>query len=243
MIGWIKIHRDLASHWLSQDMEKLGRWVDLLLLANHTDSKVLIGGTLIELKRGQIAVSLSFLADRWKTSKRTVLNFLQLLELDKMCTRKSNRKVTILTICNYDSYQMRDNKGVTDKVTDKYPIGNRQVTETKNVEECKRIYNTTTAHTHTHEESYIEQYKQEARWQDVAQILHQPISECETLFERWVLEYQHNGEVHQNFGDFKKHFIQWARVAIAKEKKNGNNRETNSKRGRADVPDEVSLNF
>lgn len=246
MAGWIKIHRDLAKHWLSQDMERLGRWIDLLLLANHADGKVLIGETLVELKRGQLIASLSFLAERWKVSKRTVHKFLLLLESESMCIRCSNRKVTILTICNYDSYQERESGGVTDKVTDKYPIGNRLVSETKNEEECKEYYNTNTARTHTHEEQdYINQYLREGLWSDVAMILHKKIPECQELFNRWVVEYQHNGDRHQDYSDFKRHFIQWSRLAINKEKSenNGNYREPNSKRGRADVPENISLSF
>ena len=144
--GWIKIHREIREHWLAQDMEKLGRWIDLLLLANFEDGKVLSGDTLVELKRGQLVASLEFLAKRWNTSKRTVLRFLQLLESDQMLHRSAHRKVTILTICNYDSYQVSEKQSVTDSCTDRYPIGNRLVTEEKKKQEEKEINNTNTAH-------------------------------------------------------------------------------------------------
>lgn len=145
-LGWIKIHREIREHWLAQDMEKLGRWIDLLLLANFEDGKVLSGDTLVELKRGQLVASLEFLAKRWNTSKRTVLRFLQLLESDQMLHRSAHRKVTILTICNYDSYQVSEKQEVTDSCTDRYPIGNRLVTEEKKKQEEKEINNTNTAH-------------------------------------------------------------------------------------------------
>lgn len=141
MAGWIKIHRDIASHWIFQDAEKFKWWIDLLLAASHEDVKTLVGGRLIEVKRGQLIASLEYLAKRWSVSKRTVLKFMQLLESDGMCNRCSNRKVTIVTICNYDSYQAKEEVEVTDVVTDKYPIGNRLVTENKNAEECKEINN------------------------------------------------------------------------------------------------------
>lgn len=146
MAGWIKIHRDIAKHWIFQDAEKFKWWIDLLLTASHEDNKYLMGDRLVEVKRGQQIISLSFLADRWDTSKRTVLKFLTLLESDGMCNRCTHQKVTILTICNYESYQESDTPKVTDVVTDEYPIGNRLVTELKNVEECKRNNNTYSAH-------------------------------------------------------------------------------------------------
>lgn len=87
MSGWIKIHRSLLRHWIAQDTEKLGRWIDLLLLANYEDNKVLVGEHLVDLKRGQLIASLAFLAGRWNTSKSTVLRFLDLLESETMVKR------------------------------------------------------------------------------------------------------------------------------------------------------------
>ena len=234
MAGWIKIHRDIATHWIFQDAEKFKWWIDLLLMASFEDNKALVGDRLVEVKRGQQIISLSFLASRWDTSKRTVLKFLTLLESDGMCNRCTHQKVTILTICNYESYQEVETPKVTDEVTDKYPIGNRLVTELKNVEECKEIYNTPTAHTYTHtrEQDFINQYRKEGRWADACLILHlKSIEECEHLFDRWILEYQHKGQTHQDYTDFKGHFIQWARITIQKEKNNGNSIKQDKRRG------------
>ena len=85
--GWIKIHRELGKHWLAQDMEKLGRWIDLLLLANYEDGKVLVGDSLVTIKRGQMVMSFSFLAKRWDCSKSTACKFIELLESDGMVER------------------------------------------------------------------------------------------------------------------------------------------------------------
>ena len=148
MAGWIKIYRDLQDHWLAQDMEKLGRWTSLLLMAAHEDKKTLVGNQLIELKRGQLIASNSFLAERWNTSERTVLRFLDLLESDSMLHRCAHRKVTIITICNYDSYQEKRKGKVTNTCTDDAPMAHQSVSENKNVEEDKEIYNTNSARTH-----------------------------------------------------------------------------------------------
>ena len=148
MAGWIKIYRDLQDHWLAQDMEKLGRWTSLLLMAAHEDKKTLVGNQLIELKRGQLIASNSFLAERWNTSERTVLRFLDLLESDSMLHRCTHRKVTIITICNYDSYQEKRKGKVTNTCTDDAPMAHQSVSENKNVEENKEIYNTNSARTH-----------------------------------------------------------------------------------------------
>lgn len=137
MSGWIKIYREIAQHWIYQDAEKFKWWIDLLFMAAHEDYKTLINGNLISLKRGQLSVSLSFLASRWGRSKEKVLNFLKLLESDNMITRNSDRKSTIITICNYESYQDVSEQSPTDV----RPISDQSPTEYKNVEECKEYIN------------------------------------------------------------------------------------------------------
>ena len=247
MGGWIKIHRDIATHWIFQDECKFKWWIDLLLMASYEDNKQLIGDRLIEVKRGQMIVSLSFLSKRWGKAKGTVLKFLELLESDHMIDRHTDRKVTILTICKYESYQEAEKQLLTDVVNDNLPMSDRCLTELKNVEECKEIYISSTTPAHTCEEEFIRRYREEGMWADVALILHKKIAECEILFDRWIVEFQHNGEKHSDYSDFKKHFINWARITISKESKlsasNGNNSPDNSRRGRADVPKDISVDF
>lgn len=139
MSGWIKIYREIAQHWIFQDAEKFKWWIDLLFMAAHEDYKTLINGNLVCLKRGQLSVSLSFLANKWGRSKEKVLNFLKLLESDNMITRNSDRKSTTITICNYESYQDVPEQTPTTEPTDVRPISDQSPTEYKNVEECKEI--------------------------------------------------------------------------------------------------------
>lgn len=141
MSGWIKIYREIAQHWIFQDAEKFKWWIDLLFMAAHEDYKTLINGNLVCLKRGQLSVSLSFLAKKWGRSKEKILNFLKLLESDNMITRNSDRKSTTITICNYESYQDVPEQTPTTEPTDDRPISDQSPTEYKNVEECKEHIN------------------------------------------------------------------------------------------------------
>ena len=234
MAGWIKIYRELADHWLAQHPEKLGWWVLLLLKVAHEDKKVLVGNQMIELKRGQIIASLTYLADLWQTSKRTAERFVELLEKEQMLSRCVSRKVSIITICNYESYQEKKRGKRADECADDAPIGIQSVSEIKNIKEDKEIYNTPTAHTCTceSEQDLINRYRAEGMWADACLILHlKSIADCQQLFDRWITEYQHNGDTHQSYSDFKKHFIQWARITIQKEKNNGSNSQSNQRRG------------
>lgn len=234
MAGWIKVYRELADHWLAQHPEKLGWWVLLLLKVAHEDKKVLVGNQLVELKRGQIIASLTFLAELWQTSKSSAERFVSLLEKEEMLRRCMNRKTSIITICNYESYQEKKGAKRDNKRDDAETMLRRCWEENKENKEDKEIYNTPTAHTctHTREQDFINQYRKEGRWPETCLILHlKSIEECESLFDRWILEYQHKGQTHQDYTDFKSHFIQWARITIQKEKSNGNNNRQDKRRG------------
>ena len=110
MAGWIKISREIASHWLWQDAERLKWWLDLLFLAAWEDKQVLHDSHLFVLRRGQIIASISFLSERWGKSHPTIIKFLKLLEGEDMIKRSTiYRQTSILTICNYEKYQCNDN--------------------------------------------------------------------------------------------------------------------------------------
>lgn len=103
--GWISIHRQIQSHWIWQDANKLKWWLDILLMVNNDDAKCPIGNELFICKRGESLLSIQSWATRWHVSKDCARNFLVLLERDKMIIRVNIGKTTRLTVCNYDSYQ------------------------------------------------------------------------------------------------------------------------------------------
>jgi len=129
MIGWIKISRDISNHWIWKDDTKLKWWLDMLITVNFKDSKTLMGNQLIECKRGQSTMSLQHWATRWKVDKNKVRNFFVLLEKDGMILHENLSKTTRITICNYDTYQSKENDTKTQSKrnrnaieTQSYPI-------------------------------------------------------------------------------------------------------------------------
>lgn len=68
MIGWIKLHRKIQDHWIYQEKRKFSRyeaWLDLLMLANHKDNKVLLGNELLLVEKGSFITSELKLMERW----------------------------------------------------------------------------------------------------------------------------------------------------------------------------------
>ncbi len=106
--GWFIIARSLLEHWIWLDKEPFCRraaWIDLIALANHTDSKQMIRGKVIETKRGEVNRSIRWLAERWHWSRSKVERFLKLLEKEGMLSHETRQNETVLTICNYCDWQ------------------------------------------------------------------------------------------------------------------------------------------
>jgi hypothetical protein len=104
--GYICLHRSLMKHWLFQDAEYTYAWIDLLMSAQWQDEskKRLIGGKLVETKRGEYAASLRFLSRRWSFGVGKVRQLMVLLEDDTMIARRTTQGVTVISILNYSKY-------------------------------------------------------------------------------------------------------------------------------------------
>lgn len=108
MEGWVSIHRRIMKHWLYEEKRVFSRfeaWIDLVLLANYEDSKVMIDGQMKTVHRGQHLTSIRKLCERWRWSNTKVVAFLDLLEKEGMIVRESDNKKTLITLVNYEKYQ------------------------------------------------------------------------------------------------------------------------------------------
>lgn len=141
--GWNKIHRSIEEHWLwTCDVFSRGQaWIDLILLVNHKDNKVMVNGTLINVKRGQRITSLRKLSEKWKWSTKKVKHFLKQLKDDNMIDYESDNSKTIITIINYDKYQGKETPSIIENTSFDYIQGNTEETQRKhegNTEETQR---------------------------------------------------------------------------------------------------------
>jgi hypothetical protein len=122
--NYIPVSRKIFEHpfWCEDRVySRFEAWLDILQSARFEDAELLIGNRLITVKRGQLPVSLRYLAERWKWSKNKVDNFISLLIHARMATKETPKGTgqTILTVCNYDIYnvdfkkkgQQRDSRG------------------------------------------------------------------------------------------------------------------------------------
>ncbi|HCL03103.1 MAG TPA: hypothetical protein DHW61_11970 [Lachnoclostridium phytofermentans] len=105
--GWISLQRKIQDCWIWKEkpFSKGQAWIDMLLLANHSDNEFLLGNELMNVQRGSFITSEVKLSDRWGWSRTKVRAFLELLVNQKMIDKKSDNKKTTLTIVKYSDYQ------------------------------------------------------------------------------------------------------------------------------------------
>jgi hypothetical protein len=106
-MGFFTIDRELLTHdlWLEKPFSRGQAWVDLIGLANHCDTKLMVRGKSIEAKRGEVNRSFRWLADRWGWSRTKVNNFISFLEEQGMVSHETRQGETVLTLCNYCVWQ------------------------------------------------------------------------------------------------------------------------------------------
>ena len=132
--GWIKIHYKFLSWEWFQDDGMVRLFINLLLRANYQPKKW--KGMAIE--RGQLVTGRKQLCLETGLSEQTVRTCLQRLEDTGEIIRKSTNKFSIVTICNYDTYQYEDN-ATNQQSTNNQPTTNQQLTTTSEYKK-ERIY-------------------------------------------------------------------------------------------------------
>lgn len=143
--GWVSIHRQIQENWLWEDKPfSYGQaWVDLIMMANHTDKKVVLGKEIIKVKAGSFITSELKLMERWGWGKTRVRTFLDLLQKDEMIVKKVNRKRTTICIVNYSTFQdtQTTNKPLPNhKQTIAKPLPNTNNNENNDNNENNNIY-------------------------------------------------------------------------------------------------------
>ena len=112
MSGYIKIYRSVTRNqiWNDKPFSKGQAWIDLLLRANHKDSKVLINDTWIEIKPGETIWSIKDMAERWGWSRSKVGRFIDGLQTERMVNQKRTSKFTKISVVNWKKYQQDEHQ-------------------------------------------------------------------------------------------------------------------------------------
>ncbi|MGR0185519.1 hypothetical protein [Azospirillum aestuarii] len=107
MTGYYLMHRGWRDNPVFQDEPCSEReaWVWLIEEAAYQDRRQRVGKVIVSVKRGQLAVSTRFLAEAWQWSHSKARRFLERLEKEGMIGTDADTGVSVITICNYETYQ------------------------------------------------------------------------------------------------------------------------------------------
>lgn len=111
--GYLKLYRSAFNHWTWDEDRKFSKfeaWLFIIKEARFKDCTILDGFTMVDVNRGQLYVSVSFLARAWNWSKSQVQRFLEVLVQDGMITTEKHKisKQNIITVSNYEFYNGED---------------------------------------------------------------------------------------------------------------------------------------
>jgi hypothetical protein len=140
--GFIALSRGLPDHpivGLKGKFKPSEAWLWLLLEAAWKPRRVGFQagrhhGT-ISLERGQLSHSLRFIASKWGWSVKRTTTFLVALETDHMITTQTDTGQTLITICNYSTYQAAASSEETQTRTQRKRNGNKEEEGNKEIRE------------------------------------------------------------------------------------------------------------
>ncbi|MCK1577862.1 hypothetical protein [Bradyrhizobium sp. 174] len=108
--GYIKLYRSLFRHEFFRPAAFSEREAFTWMIAEAAwkPRQRRFGQFFVDLERGDLAASLRFLAETWDWSVGAVRGYLGRCEKEGMISTRSDKGVTVVTICNYDIYQGDD---------------------------------------------------------------------------------------------------------------------------------------
>ena len=140
--GWVKIHRKILDSRFGKNIEMLGFWAYLILVANHKENYFTPSG--IALGQGQIITGRKRISAETGLNESKVERLLKKLEIEHQIEQQKTTKYRIITITNWHLYQSSEQQ-VEQQANNKRTTSEQQVNtkqEHKNIrtKEYKNIY-------------------------------------------------------------------------------------------------------
>jgi hypothetical protein len=139
--GTFNVAREIFAHPLFASKEpfcRLKAWLWIISEAAWKGRTVTpMPGVAVTLDRGEMAVSLRYLASRFMWEKTRVERFLDRLESESMIVRRPGLGVTVLRVVNYDLYQATGPRQYRD--TDATASATQTATPTSDRSACEAV--------------------------------------------------------------------------------------------------------
>lgn len=114
--GWVKLHRSILDKDISCNLILCGIWTHLLVTAVYKNSQILWMGQQRTLVPGQCVFGIKELADKWGISRSVIQKWLHHLHNTHRIVLESCSRGTVVTICNWELYQLSDEEACSPRV-------------------------------------------------------------------------------------------------------------------------------
>lgn len=110
MNNYFLLNRSIFENelWLSEPFDKNRAWIDMIGNANYEEGMFFVRGNEVKVKRGELAWSERFMANRWKWSRDKVRGYMSYLSNRGQIIPQKNNIISLIKIVNYDKYQTTD---------------------------------------------------------------------------------------------------------------------------------------
>jgi len=116
--GYFVVYRDIFRHPVFANILQASLWIYMISSASHQDKTLRFMDTPIFVRRGEMIMPLRVTAKRFKMTYSEMRSFILRMVRRKMITTRTNqlqptknhlnRKVTLISIINYDKFQYVD---------------------------------------------------------------------------------------------------------------------------------------
>ena len=107
--GFVVIHRSLWKHPVFRNFQEAAAFAWMISRAAWQPATVRYKDRVIHLKRGQLAISVRDLASKLGWNRTGTGRYLFRLKTETMIGTATETGICIITICNYDKYQIAPN--------------------------------------------------------------------------------------------------------------------------------------
>lgn len=118
MSSWIKLHRKIIYNPIFKNSELFQLYSYCLLRAGYEENEVFEGDNIIKLEKGQFVTGRNKLSEALGQNSSTIYKRLKKLEKLGYIELKSNNKNTLITVANWELYQVKEQQS-NNKVTTK----------------------------------------------------------------------------------------------------------------------------
>ncbi len=119
--GYIRLSRTFFKdiYWNQKRTYSLAEaWLDLIQMARFEatpESRILLNGRMITIKRGEIHASLRFLSERWKWGLGKTKRFIDKCKKNGQVEHRTEQGESVLKLCKYEYYNPLRNTDEHDK--------------------------------------------------------------------------------------------------------------------------------